>query len=704
METEEIYNLTIFPPVVSKFSVQWSTDNHISILTEGGVHIFELIPSPMSPCSTIKFIRTFIYAPTTLPTENISKRIESKIWDMQREALYSFMMEESITPKLSNVKEIVPKIINLAWSPQNLIHPSKCLIAILTSAGAITIAYKIFKDWYSAYDLSPIRYNFMEQEIDTKLKEAKSNSTFGTFKNCLKALQASCFTWSKLFVNFSYFTVTYFNGDVIIYKVPKIFNYNEMPNLKIVGTIRLNEYIKINALNWVTIDAKKHLIIIGYIDGRIYGLNVEDHDGNLELKFIEKYYDYKDRISINALRIFPENDLDIKILVAKGNFLFLLCIAKNGTLKSMEHLQLEGFTISGIICISENYALVTTENGLMFPVNIEEGQFLKTKVNNKLSQNHVRYLGLAHSPSCVIFVKVTSPDTIYDHLVQKEPTKIHMFCLKNRNWDPSVILNERKQERLEQFWDCLEAIRMKAVKASNPSTVLLKIPSNLESLSLHELRVAMWSSVMMKICEKRKIIQGVGNITGEISEAQPLIFIHTACNYLTHLESKSFLSEQQKLSMRLLRMYLEIYIAGEEKGGEKITLFSKRVKDVLKRTSGFDLDNNEVCNLCGKVINELSWKVTKCTEGHILPRCAITLLQITTVQYRICPICGLIFHPCLDQEFEETRCLFCDIPTLEEYRVLDVKYCIPKEKNLSRLQSHNPRASENQEMEIADEF
>lgn len=40
MEAEEIYNFTIFPPVVSKFSIQWSADNHISILTEGGVQIF----------------------------------------------------------------------------------------------------------------------------------------------------------------------------------------------------------------------------------------------------------------------------------------------------------------------------------------------------------------------------------------------------------------------------------------------------------------------------------------------------------------------------------------------------------------------------------------------------------------------------------------------------------------------------------------
>ncbi|XP_017760624.1 PREDICTED: uncharacterized protein LOC108551107 [Eufriesea mexicana] len=702
MEIEEIYSLTIFPPVTSKFAVQWSKDNHISILTEKGIHIFELIPSPMSPCSTIKFFRTFIYAPSIFPTENISNNIESKIWNMHHEVLYSFIMEESLTPKLSNVKEMIPKIVDLLWSPQNLICPSKCLIAILTSAGAVMIAYKISRNWYPAYDLSSVRYNIMEQEINFKLKENINNpALFETFKICIKALQASCFTWSQLFVDFAYLAVAYLNGDIVFYKIPRISDYNEIINPKIAGTIRLNEYVKISALHWITIDIKKHLIILGYLDGRIYGLNVEYNNQNLQEKFIEKYYNYTDRIPISTIRIFPRNDLNIKILITKGNFLFLLCFMENGTLKSMQHLQLEGFMISGMICISTNYALVTTENGSMFAINTEEDQFLKMKVNNKLSQVHMRYLGLAHSPSSVIFINITTPSTIYDHLVLKEPTKIHMFCFKNKNWNPSFVLNQTKHERLEQLWDCLEAIRIKAIRASDASTVLPKVSFNLESLSLHELRIVMWTSVMMEICEKRKMIQGIGSIAGEISEAQPLIFVHTACNYLMYLVRKSFLSEQQKLSMSLLKMYLEVYLAGEE--DEKVTPLSKCVRDILKKISHLNLNIIETCNLCGEIINDLSWKVTKCSQGHILPRCAITLLQITSVEYRICPICGLIFHSCLDEEFRETRCLFCDVPALEENRILGSKYYVTKEKSLSRPQNHILGASEDRELETVND-
>ena len=74
------------------------------------------------------------------------------------------------------------------------------------------------------------------------------------------------------------------------------------------------------------------------------------------------------------------------------------------------------------------------------------------------------------------------------------------------------------------------------------------------------------------------------------------------------------------------------------------------------------------------------------------------------MQYRTCPICSLIFHPCLEKEFEETRCLFCDVPALEENRVLNTKCYIPKEKSLCSLQSHTLQMSEDREMDtVADE-
>ncbi|XP_015434141.1 PREDICTED: uncharacterized protein LOC107189957 [Dufourea novaeangliae] len=700
METEEVYSLAISPPIVSRFAVQWSDDNHISVLTEKGIHTFEFIPTPMSPYSTIKFSRSFIYVPLIFPVEVIMNKIESKIWNMHREAVYSFIMEEGLTPKISNVKEMIPKIVDLAWSPQNIISPNNCLLAIVTSTGAVIIVHKIATDWYPAYDLCSIRYNAVEAEITTKLKDTKSDLvSFMTLKNCIKTLQASCMAWSMLLADFAYLAVAYQNGDIIIYKIPTILHCSEIPDSKIVGTIHLNECIKINALHWISIDAKRYVIIVAYFDGRIHGLTIEDCEQVIELKSVDKYYDYVDRISVSAIRTFPQNGTSIKILISKGSFLFLLHLTNEGTLKTMQHLQLEGFMISGLTFTSVDYALVTTENNSMFAIDLQENKFLNIKVKNVLQQAQVRYLGLAHSLSYVIFVTVTSPNTVYDHLITKEPSKVHFFALKNKNWDPTFILSKSKGERFEYLWDCLEIIRIKATKAVDPATVLPKVPSNLELLSLNELRLAMWTSVMMKICEKKKVIDGIGSIAGEISEAQPLIFVHTACNYLEHLENHVPLSQEQELSVHLLKMYFEVYLAGEE--NEEVTPLSKRVRDIVNKTSQYDRSKIESCNLCGEVIHDLSWKVVKCSQGHILPRCAITLLQITSMQYRICQICGLMFHPCLDQVFDKTRCLFCDVPAHQENRVLGSKSFVALENSLSKRTNYVSETPEDRETEAA---
>ena len=701
MEWEEIYSLTISPPIISKFAVQWSKDNHISLITEKGIHIFEFVPSPMSPLSTMKFSRSFVYAPPIFPTEVISSRMEAKIWGMHREAVYSFMMEENLTPKMSNVRETVPRIVDLAWSPHNLIHPSKCLLGIITSTGAIMVAHKLSADWYPAYDLCSVRYDAAEEEINAKLKDSRSDSvSASTLKNCMKMLQASCMAWSELLVDFAYLAIAYHNGDIIVYKLPRISDYNEISSPQIVGTLRLNECTKINALHWIAINIKEYLLIVGYFDGRIYGVRIKEHDQIFKLESVDKYYDYVDRISVSSVTTIPQTGSDIKILVSKGIFLFLLCFTMKGIIKSTQHLQLEGFMVSGVTCPSADSALVTTENSSVFVIDTRNDQFLKTKVKTGLSQTRVRYLGIAHSLSCAMFINVTAPNTLYDHLVMKEPSKMCIFRMKSEN--PLDILQRSKRPRFEQLWDLLEVIRIRAIKAVDSETALPKMPPNLEFLSLYELRIAMWISVIMEICEKKKVISGIGSIAGEISEVQPLIFIHTACNYLELLQSKSSLLEEQKLSMNLLRMYLEVYLAGEE--NEEASPLSRRARDVLKKISRFALSNIESCNLCGEAINDLSWKVTKCPRGHILPRCAITLLQITNTEYRMCPICGLLFHPCLDQEFEETRCLFCDVPAVRENRVLGSKSYLSTEKSLSRLRVCVPETPQEPEVEaVADE-
>lgn len=337
---------------------------------------------------------------------------------------------------------------------------------------------------------------------------------------------------------------------------------------------------------------------------------------------------------------------------------------------------------------------------MIYAFDTRENNLKSISIKHKLPQTRVQYLGLACSPNRTMLVCVTSPNSTYDHLITREPSVLYILSLDGEEWEPINIIKNYKHINSNFPWDCLELIRLKAAKVSDPMIILPKVPQNLESLKLYELRISMWLSLITEVLTKKKMIQRIENI-GEIAEAQPLIFIHCVCAYLDRLTNKTHLSNDQELSASLLRMCLEIYLAGEDTEEETVT--TQYAREALNKTSHFKL-KVESCNLCGQIISDLSWNTTKCPSGHKLPRCALTLLQITTVQYRSCPICGQLYHLCLDDEYEEVRCLFCNIPVLYDSRVVDVQNSELYARNLSKPQVSLVELTQNQDSEMSENF
>ncbi|XP_014488626.1 PREDICTED: uncharacterized protein LOC106751890 isoform X2 [Dinoponera quadriceps] len=515
-ETEELCSINICPLVTAPFAVQWSPDNQISLITEGGVHVLELQPSPMSPNPTVKFTRSFVNPSDTLPAYAFATEMESLVWKLERQEIYSLLMEEAITPKLN--------------------------------------------------------------------------------EKCTES----------------------------------------------------------------------------------------------------------DRIGINHFHIVHKDKSHIKILAAKGIFLLLLCINWTGSLKSIKYLRTKEFNITGINSITAQKFLISTQDAHVFVVDIQSDELVLTNITTHLPQTRVQYLGLAHSPNKVMFVNITSPSMSFDHLVVKEPSTIHVFALKSV--DPLPIVNNSTS--LTNIWDCMEMLRVKAAKAEDPSTVLCTTTTTEKPESLHNLRVSMWMTVMMNVCKVKKPIPNIDHIRqSKISRELPLIYVHFACAYLDNLtkkgsrKRKSILSNDQKIAIGLLRKYLNIYLTNEDNDDEEDERDEKArrcARETLKATASC-ITMMEKCNLCCETINELSRDVTSCPSGHKLPRCAITLLQITSLEYRVCRICGQMFHSCLEQVSQEPCCQFCDVPLLYNEYALDVEGSELYGKNLSQLRVNIVESSKEQQ-------
>ncbi|XP_066588142.1 uncharacterized protein [Prorops nasuta] len=695
---EEIHNFNLSPLVNTTFSVEWSQNNMISVITANGVHIFELIPSPMSPQQTMKFARSFIHPSTVLPGHPFATDIEARITKMSREEVYCMFLEGSIIPKFTDLADITPTINRVSWSPQGLIESSKSLLAICTSSGAIELLHKVSKYWYSVCDLTSYLLKIVEDEVKLNIRNCVEKQLyFDTIISNVRKVVACTMVWSNLFIteklSFAYLVTAYRSSDIIIWKIPKISCIDGVLNPEITCKISLNTDVKIKALCWLDVGIDKHLIIAGLFNGTIHGIIFKNENTNLKLVYKKIYYEHADRIEVTSLKICSQGKTNIKILAVKGPFLILLNISNRGSLNSVQHIKVGGFSVTGLTAIGKDKFLATTQNCDIFLINTNTN-LKKRRLENNLVKTGVQYLGIAHSPNYLMFVNITSPNSMFDHLITREPSMINIFGLKGDSWDPLKILIE-KEKHLKDLWDAVELVRIKAARSFNPAVELPLISQNLESLPMNELQMAMWISIINEICKKKKIIEKTaGNIIGEISEAQPLVFLHSTCIILNRLANQVSISKEQSICIKLLRMYLEVYLAGED--SEIDTYAAKCARAALSATKSIDLADVELCNLCSVPITELAWDSTQCPSGHKLPRCAATLLQITTVNYLTCTICGKIYHPCIDEIFEEARCIFCDLPPSYDNRIIDLKSSRLLMKNLSKPHTSNGASREHE--------
>ncbi|KAI4496508.1 hypothetical protein M0804_000318 [Polistes exclamans] len=700
---EEISNIPFAPLVTTLFAIQWKQNNYISVITEEGVHVLELVPSLENPQPNATFSWSFIYAPDYLPAHTFINEITSLTWNIKRREIYSLLLEAALAPKINDAADVLPRIIDVSWSPENLIHPRKSILAIITSVGAVELSHKIYnvRIWYSLCNISSIWLQTVEDSIKSNLNNCKNEeSRFISIQENLRRLQACAMIWSELFqlenTYYAYFVTAFRSSDIVIWKIDQVTHSTENVTPTIISKVHLNMDTKINVLLWCTIKPNTYLIIIGCCNGQIQGLLYNGDNKCLENTGVEKYYNYSDRIVVKSLLMVSQNENGMQFIACKTFFILLFGLTSTGKLMSTHYLQIEGFSISGITVIGPERVLITTQNGMMYTFDTQENNLKSIPINYKLPRARVQYLGLACSPNHAMLITVTSPNSIFDHLVNREPSILYILSLDGKEWDPKNIIQNYSNKNSNLPWDCLELIRLKAANISDPTSVLPKVPQNLDSIPLYELKISMWLSLMTEALTKKKVIQKIEYET-EIAEIQSLIFIHCACAYLDRLVNKTHLSNDQELSANLLRMYLEIYLAGEE--GEEESIITKHAREALNKISHFKL-KLESCHLCEEMIIELPWKTNQCPSGHMLSRCALTLLQVPDLQYRICPICGKVYHPCLDQEYEEVLCLFCNIPALYDGRFLDKQDSILYARNLSKPQISLLELSGNQDSEM----
>lgn len=284
---------------------------------------------------------------------------------MEREEMYAVLLEEVLTPSFEEKNSPKSRITSVVWSPLGLAKPEKCLCAILTSLGSVEILNKLGSNWSSMWNLTERWIKLVEAESKIEPKVLAESPERGTFwADHLRRFLGTAANWSSIFQdrdgkNFAWLVVAFRSCEIVVAKVREV---NELcephEEPRIVYKCRLKNKTRVERLLWITLEqGKSHVIIVGYADGRIHGLKLDEIEGKLEENRLLKYEDRPDLAKITSARLLSELDGNYLVLVTKSACLVALSLNREGECYGTKYLKIDAFSITGNIFKLKNPSL-----------------------------------------------------------------------------------------------------------------------------------------------------------------------------------------------------------------------------------------------------------------------------------------------------------------------------------------------------------
>ncbi|KAL7305369.1 hypothetical protein TKK_0002113 [Trichogramma kaykai] len=668
-----------------KYRCKWSSDDRVAILTLNEVIVYSIVHK-MTEVDVNNYLKlsspSFIYARQEITTSSDDLDSSDEFFDLKR--------QDYLNTRFPDDCEMDNEIRDVFWSPKNLINPNQCMLAVITSDGVLELAAQADDEWISVHDFTTQWNQIINPSDDNESLAAHKSNSNRLF--CTTSAWSCCYKDNDQ-SNYAYFISAYESSEIAIWKVKGINSEDIGLDLKMDIELKFKYKLQntaiISALSWIEIDKDDYMLLVGFSDSHIDCLKINKHKSEILMSFCEPILNNSNYGPVNSIQLVEQKDNFIDVVVINECILSTLRINTKGNMISMKCATFP-FAITGASHIEPDLMLVTTiECNMLIVKNLQnQKEIIYTEIKSDLPKDGLQYLGLGCSQNKVIFSVICSPAVVHDALANRQPSSINFFSL----FDPfqkDLVLTLISKPTLQDHWDFLELIKVNMLKNNDISLNLKKLISNLEKLSFHECRVAYWIMSFILVAKQSNEQEGTNlqcnvNLAEQIETAKSYILSYSASERLKYLSQQEKLNDYQKMSIYLLQCHLNVWLAGEDKESEDKELempLIMIVKEALKATSQFEDVQQENCDKCNVPILE-PW-AESCSSGHFLERCPITGLQVHEVRHRLCSICHQLYHPCLDVEIDEMKCLYCHLPVMYDTNIPFESLHI-SEKNLSR--------------------
>ncbi|XP_044732729.1 uncharacterized protein LOC123295442 [Chrysoperla carnea] len=654
LEFEEIDTLNLRDTALP-FACSWSEDDTLSVLSENEVHILKLKPNMRTVENTVNFHRQTIKPRNEYPNKEILPLLHELIMKEPRINVYDLLNDVILTPdgKALDCQDITPRCSQCVWSPAG-VHKSNCALIFLSNIGNVDIQVNQGQFWIVIADLTKL---YLQK---TNLFKDLNHSTinYETLKDRTYKASTTCVDWSPLYGNMSYIVTGQMNGDIIIWNFSNLSlsELKQMPEL--VGEFPSN-LSRLSAVHWIKTSNTSSLIIAGDLDGDIKGFRFDDLINFENDINSHNYWIYNDKIRVDKI-ISEQIDTNYLLICVKLSNIVAFLISNTGELLDQKIHKVGNLAVTGLQQINRGkYLLCTLTSYLgLLTVDIKGNKIINihmTEINNPINTNYMSTYGLCCSKQKVMWFISSNYCKPINHLIIREQIQLSV-CSNNFNNIESILL-ENFSQKLTNYWDCLELLRLLHDK-SDSLTKIYEQRDSYDLVPLYRLKIYLWITISNDNVLKKKKRAGSKPITNEIStppeELLKLVKIKYCLERLQSLMILDVLSEFDLCSVRYLRDYLQEMRKTETFKSYLGKQTNEEIIDVLERSASIRVMDLMKCSLCDA---DVTW-IGKCLNGHQENQCIRTFVPFSSLWYPTCPNCESPAHP--DLKEDPLICSICD--------------------------------------------
>ncbi|PNF28018.1 hypothetical protein B7P43_G13849 [Cryptotermes secundus] len=415
MELEEIHTLALSPAVAASFAALWSDDDKISVITEKGLHVMELVPDPDGAQQVLELRRSWVKPCDYFPTSETGIDYNSLIWKLDQQDAYRLILDTCLAPNLTTTKSVAPYITQVAWSPAGMLQYGRCLLASLTNYGCVLVHMPQSKQWSTMVDISSLWSKHCSENWGD---DGDINGDISILQSRAEKLKATAITWGNIMSDgdrtYSYLMVGLLNGVIVVWQINAVTVRSRKCELqpKILLQFETKMY-NITTLHWRVIDDQTGWLCAGDVRGIVKMLSLSKVQDKLQCMSSTEVWPHSDRIQVTKLLTLPCNVIEnspVTVVAIKGGFVVAVALDMDGTVVATWPYMVGNLSVTGVVLLDQHSLLVLTHSGsfnILRVVKTGVNLSLEAKVLSPIKIPKSAYYGITASANKAIFCLVT---------------------------------------------------------------------------------------------------------------------------------------------------------------------------------------------------------------------------------------------------------------------------------------------------------